>query len=55
MVGKAGKPGEISLGICSLSAPGQSVYFFSSFSSCPRYIPISLILRGVFHTPETVN
>lgn len=54
--GGGGDAGKISLGICSLSAPGIIIYFFIfSFSWSPRYSPISLILRGVSHTRETVS
>lgn len=55
-LGEGGDAGKISLGICSLSAPGIIIYFFIfSFSWSPRYSPISLILRGVSHTRETVS
>lgn len=38
------------------SAPrGDHLLFSSSFSQSPRYSPISLILRGLFHTRETVS
>lgn len=50
-----GVGGEISLGICSLSAPGQSFFFFSPlfsflFRGHRDPAPISLILCGLFHT-----